>query len=257
MLTPPDRQQAVEQAVDIALSAHDADPKKQPLKPRLRQLERERLCRLIHGWLEVEAKREQPFVVLHTEKETKPDIEGLQVRMSVDRIDQLDDGSLLVIDYKTGAAIDTKNWSSDRLTEPQLPIYASIVASPEGPVEGVVFAKVLLKEPGWAGLSHHDKVLPKVLGLDSKAARKLFPQDRFPDWKSVVDHWNKCVRAVAREVQAGEAGVRFQDDKALRYCDVMPLLRLAERQTQWEAAVAAAFEPVVSHAQSLAESPSQ
>ena len=256
-LTSSDRQQAVEQAVDIALSVHGQDPKKQPLKPRLRQLERDRLCRLIHGWLEVEAKREQPFVVLHTEKETKPDIEGLQVRMSVDRIDQLDDGSLLVIDYKTGAAIDTKNWSSDRLTEPQLPIYASIVASPEGPVEGVVFAKVLLKEPGWAGLSHHDKVLPKVLGLDSKAARKLFPQDRFPDWKSVVDHWNKCVRAVAREVQAGEAGVRFQDDKALRYCDVMPLLRLAERQTQWEAAVAAAFEPVVSHAQSLAESPSQ
>ena len=70
-------------------------------------------------------------------------------------------------------------------------------------------------------------------------------------------HWNKSVRAVAREVQAGEAGVRFQDDKALRYCDVMPLLRLAERQAQWEAAVAAEAEPVVSSVQALAESPSQ
>lgn len=55
--------------------------------------------------------------------------------------------------------------------------------------------------------------------------------------------------------QAGEAGVRFQDDKALRYCDVMPLLRLAERQAQWEAAVAAEAEPVVSSVQALAESP--
>lgn len=67
----------------------------------------------VDSWLagRSESKREQPFVVLHTEKETKPDIEGIEVRMSVDRIDQLDDGSLLVIDYKTGAAIDTKNWS--------------------------------------------------------------------------------------------------------------------------------------------------
>lgn len=56
--------------------------------------------------------------------------------MSVDRVDQLEDGRRIIIDYKTGAAIDTKNWASERLSEPQLPIYAALASSE--PVAAVV-----------------------------------------------------------------------------------------------------------------------
>jgi hypothetical protein len=34
----------------------------------------------------------------------------------------------------------------------------------------------------------------------------------------------------------GDAGVRFSDEQALKYCDVKPLLRLDERRSQWLAA---------------------
>jgi exodeoxyribonuclease-5 len=102
-------------------------------------------------------------------------------------------------------------------------------------VEGVVFAKVLMKEPNWAGLVRQDKLLKKVTWLDSKAGRKLFPQESFPDWGSVLQHWQRCIHDVASEIRAGQAGVRFSNAEDLRYCDVKPLLRLDERQSQWHA----------------------
>lgn len=231
-MTPEERSRLVSEAVAYVLSAHDADPKNEPLKPRLRSLERERLQRLIDGWLKVELERTHGFTVIANEREVNVDIKGIRFRMFVDRIDQLEDGSLLVIDYKTGASIDTDNWASDRLTEPQLPIYASIQPPSEGPVEGVIFAKVLMKDPTWAGLACQDKLLTKVMGLESKSGRKLFPQERFPDWGSVLRHWKQCVEGVAQEIRSGEAGVRFNNEADLRYCDVKPLLRLDERQAQ-------------------------
>lgn len=242
-MSPEAQRGLVAESVAHVLAAHDADPRHEALKPRLRALEQDRLQRLIEGWLEVELQRTHRYTVIATEREVRVDIEGIRVKMVVDRIDQLEDGSLLVMDYKTGATIDTDNWATERLTEPQLPIYASIQPPSEGPVEGVVFAKVLMRDPGWAGLARLDKLLPKVTGLDSKAGRKLFPDSEFPDWDSVLQHWKRCVHGVAREIQAGEAGVRFDRIEDLRWCDVRPLLRLDERQAQWQALQAGTSDP--------------
>lgn len=239
-MTPEAQSALVAEAVQHVLAAHDADSRNEPLKPRLRALECERLQRLIEGWLQVELQRKHRYTVIANEREVNVDIQGIRFRMFVDRIDQLEDGSLLVIDYKTGANIDTDNWASERLTEPQLPIYAAVQPPEEGPVEGVVFAKVLMKNPTWAGLARHDKLLTKVTGLESKAGRKLFPESQFPDWDSVLQHWKHCVHGVAQEIKAGQAGVRFERPEDLRWCDVKPLLRMDERQSQWQALQASA-----------------
>lgn len=242
-MTPEAQSGLVAAAVQHVLAAHDADPRNEPIKPRLRALEQERLLRLIEGWLQVELQRKHRYTVIANEREVNVDIQGIRFRMFIDRIDQLEDGSLLVIDYKTGANIDTDNWATERLTEPQLPIYASVQPPAEGPVEGVVFAKVLMKDPTWAGLARHDKLLTKVTGLESKAGRKLFPATQFPDWGSVLQHWKHCVHGVALEINVGEAGVRFDRPEDLRWCDVKPLLRLDERQAQWQALQSTAHAP--------------
>ncbi len=39
---------------------------------------------------------------------------------------------------------------------------------------------------------------------------------------------------IATEIKAGEASVKFSDKNALSYCEVLPLLRLPERQLQFE-----------------------
>ena len=164
--------------------------------------------------------------MLACEAPAEVEIEGIRVRMVVDRIDRLADGRQVIIDYKTGASIDTKNWAEARITEPQLPIYAALV---NDAVAAVVFAKVLLDKPAFAGVAEEKDILPGVQGLDEEK-RKLFPVDRFPDWAAVVAHWQAALHQVAGEVRDGEAGVRFADESKLNYCDVLPLLRLPERR---------------------------
>ena len=149
--------------------------------------------------------------------------------MFVDRIDQLADGRRVIIDYKTGAAIDTRNWASARITEPQLPIYAALAASE--PVASVVFAKVLAYKPGFSGIAEETDLLPGVRGLGDPKEKRFDPE-HFPDWPAVITHWHDSLHAIAREVREGVAGVMVADEAALAYCPVLPLLRLAERQRQ-------------------------
>ena len=59
---------------------------------------------------------------------------------------------------------------------------------------------------------------------------------RFADWSAVLVHWRERLQAVAREVGDGVAGVVFADEAGLRYCDVLPLLRLPERRRLLQAA---------------------
>lgn len=227
--------QAVETAVDQVLEAFGQDKKREPLNTRFKKLERVRLIKLINGWLTVELSRTEPFTVLACEREAKPEIEGITARMFIDRIDQLEDGRLLVIDYKTGASIDYKSWAAERITEPQLPIYAAIARPAEGEVAAVAFAKVLLNDPVFVGIAEADGLLPGITHLDSKAGEKLFNKDVFPDWATVLTHWQTAIEAIAREVKAGDAAVRFEDESDLKYCDVLPILRLPEYRVQMAA----------------------
>ena len=167
------------------------------------------------------------------EQPAEVEIEDIKVKMVVDRIDRLADGRQVIIDYKTGAAIDTKNWAEQRITEPQLPIYAALV---NDEVAAVVFAKVLLDKPAFAGVADEKDILPGVQGIgDDK--QKIFDPAEFPDWIAVVTHWRERLHAVAREVKGGQAGVMFADEKALQYCEVLPLLRLPERRRLLAAAL--------------------
>lgn len=219
------RQQAIAEAVTKALQNFELD-RRITLPARFRELEAARLAKLIEVWLQVEAKRGLSFEVVACEAPAEVEIEGIKVKMIVDRIDQLADGRQIIIDYKTGAAIDTKNWAAQRITEPQLPIYAALVNED---VAAVVFAKVLLDKPAFTGVADEKDILPGVQGIgDDK--QKTFDPAEFPDWIAVITHWRERLHAVAKEVKRGQAGVMFADLKDLQYCEVLPLLRLPERQ---------------------------
>ncbi len=93
----------------------------------------------------------------------------------------------------------------------------------------MVFAKVLPDKPAFAGVADEADLLPGVAGLGDER-QKLFDPALFPDWPAVVAHWRERLHAVAREVGDGVAGVAFADEGALKYCEVLPLLRLPERR---------------------------
>jgi exodeoxyribonuclease-5 len=218
-------QQAIAEAVTRALQNFELE-RRMTLPGRFRELEAARLEKLLEIWLQVEARRGVAFEVVACEAPAEVEIEGIKVKMVVDRIDRLADGRQIIIDYKTGAAIDTKNWAEQRITEPQLPIYAALVNED---VAAVVFAKVLLDKPGFAGVADEKDILPGVQGIgDDK--QKIFDPAEFPDWIAVITHWRERLHAAAKEVKEGQAGVVFANEKDLQYCEVLPLLRLPERR---------------------------
>jgi len=143
----------------------------------------------------------------------------------------LEDARLVVMDYKTGSQLNPKTWAADRISEPQLPIYAALVLQ-GGEVAAVCFAKVRAGEHGFIGITEESNTLPGVKGLED--ARRIFDEVQFPDWASVIGHWRDSIEAIADEIKAGEAAVCFEDENNLAYCDVKPLLRLPERKLQME-----------------------
>ncbi|MDK9704256.1 MAG: PD-(D/E)XK nuclease family protein [Sulfuritalea sp.] len=220
----------IRRVVTHALAGFDREAV-EPLPPRLRQLEGERLQALLAVWLDVEAQR-APFRVVACEEKHKLDIEGLPVRVVIDRVDELEDGRLVVIDYKSGRNVSTDSWAESRIGEPQLPIYAAL-AFPDRAVAAVALARVTRDEPAFLGVAESDGLLPEVKALD--AQRKRYAEDEFPDWQALRRLWAERITELAREVRDGTAAVVFKDEKLIEYCEVLPLLRVAERRQQHEA----------------------
>ena len=96
----------------------------------------------------------------------------------------------------------------------------------------VCFAKVRAGEHQFVGIANDAGTLPGVKGLDE--ARKVFDAEKFPEWHALLQHWRDSLEAIADEIRAGEAAVRFEDEAQLAWCEVKPLLRLPERKLQLE-----------------------
>jgi exodeoxyribonuclease-5 len=220
---------AVLDAVERGVAQFSQDQDK-ALPAHFLALEKQRLQFLLAAWLEFERGR-SPFTVEECERKVALTIEGIAVDLTLDRVDAMEDGRLVVLDYKTGGTVSHKSWAETRITEPQLPIYAALALA-DGEIAAVCFAKVRADEQRFIGIAHLPDTLPGVDSLDQ--ARKLFAEETFPDWPSVLTHWKTCLAAIANEIKAGEAAVKFASEDDLAYCEVKPLLRLPERQLQFE-----------------------
>ena len=98
--------------------------------------EKIRLITIIHNYLELEKQR-SGFEILETESTSEVNINGLKFSTRIDRMDQLEDGSKLIIDYKTGNGIKISQMIGDPIEQAQLPIYAI-----SNSVDNVAFATI-------------------------------------------------------------------------------------------------------------------
>jgi exodeoxyribonuclease-5 len=100
-------------------------------------------------------------------------------------------------------------------------------------VAAVALARVTREEAAFYGVAESEGLLPNVKALDQQ--RRRYGDDDFPDWTALRAVWAERIREVAREVKAGVAAVVFEKESDLQYCEVKPLLRLADRQQQIDA----------------------
>ncbi|MDI1308014.1 MAG: PD-(D/E)XK nuclease family protein [Methylotenera sp.] len=210
------------QALSAEISYH--------IPPQVLQIERNRLRQLMQTWLTLELERAD-FVVDACEKKFELDVEGLKLNLSIDRIDKLAEGGLVVIDYKTSTVVSPSSWAEDRIAEPQLPIYVVLALKYEQ-VVAVSFAKIRSDETKFIGLSAEQDVLPKVTTLGKVAKSSAFYE--FSNWDVLLEHWYTSLTNIAQEIKTGVADVTMSNEADLIYCDVKPLLRLPERLLQFE-----------------------
>lgn len=185
--------------------------------------ERERLVALVADWLEVERARALPFTVQGIEEKARHEAGGTRVRLRVDRIDRLADGSEMLIDYKTGGNTGRTQWDGERPEAPQLPLYAT-ARDPER-LGAVAFAR--LRRDGSGQRFEGYTRVPGAFADGRGADRPLGPDA----WRDKLAAWGEALEALGREFAEGRADVAPTDYPAsCRYCGLEVLCRIAERE---------------------------
>ncbi len=222
--------EAIEVAAEKAIAEFTAT-QDETFSPAILSLEHERLCKLIFGWLSFEKSLQSPFHMVECEAEKKVNIGGIEVTLKIDRIHQLPEGGLVLVDYKTGQIPKMKSWGEDRITEPQLPIYAVFYAeenvAENAQVDSIQFGLVKVAEHGFFGVATSN------FEVEISKRKPEFIRN-FTDFEHLKAHWKTSIEALVQEIKSGEAAVIFNNAADLVYCEVTPLLRMPERQLQFE-----------------------
>lgn len=185
------------------------------------KLEAARLQALLRQWLDVERKR-GPFVVEVTEQRVELLLAPLHLTLKIDRVDRQPDGSLVVVDYKTGR-LKTIDWQAQRPRDPQLLLYQVAVdqQSDRGAVSALLHAGVNVEKPDYAGIAADEQAW-------SKAALPQQIEDHTPAWSALKAQWELSLRALAEEFAAGLNAVHPLHRTSCAHCHLAALCRIDE-----------------------------
>ena len=215
-LSPAAEQNSLQRAVALAVAAVPVSRQRAAGRACLR-LESVRLQRLLAEWLQLERQR-PPFRVLAREAPGKLELGGLTLSLRIDRIDALEDGSSLLIDYKSALAA-VADWFGERPAKPQLPLYA---LAAETSLAGVAFATVRERRCQFAGLARADA----GPGIHTDIAGRTRGQHPCADWEQVVAYWRQSLTALAAAFVSGEAAVAPKSPGSCRHCGMQALCRI-------------------------------
>jgi probable DNA repair protein len=217
---------------EVFVANHVRSTFAQELRPHLRErlprryleLEEQRLTELLTEWLDYEATRID-FEVADTEVKRTVHLAGVNFDLRLDRLDRLNDGSLLVIDYKSGN-VSLNALDLPRPDDVQLPLYAGFALDPGATLNGLVFARV---RPGEMGFTGRVSNAAATLLPDLKATNPLI---KMPFSEVELAAWKQCISQLAKDFVAGRAEVAPRE--ALKTCERCGLQTLCRIQEQGE-----------------------
>lgn len=186
---------------------------------RFKAIEQRRLVRLTLEWLNEEKKRGL-FTVVAIEEEHNIHIGGLRLNTRLDRVDKLENGALIIMDYKTQKQ-SAATLLGERLEEPQLPLYL-VTTKPDA--AAVVFAQVKVGAMGFVGIVRDADLLPGM-----KAFSDISRDDSLNSWEELVKVWHQNLTNLAIGFLHGKAQVDPKSSLTCRYCDLQPFCRIYER----------------------------
>ena len=198
---------------------------RQRMPRRYLELEEQRLTGLVTEWLAYESTR-IGFEVTETEVASTIHLAGLTFDLRLDRIDRLNDGSLLVIDYKSGD-VSPKSWDLPRPDDVQLPLYAGFALDPKEDLGGLVFAKVRAGDLAFAGqVGDPAATLFPGLKSNSTLVKNALTAEQLIDWREHIEQ-------LAKDFLAGRAEVDPREyPKTCERCGLETLCRIQESESQ-------------------------
>lgn len=194
------------------------------MTPRYQDVARAHLVRLMQAWLE-EEKRRGAFTVVASEQSLQWRFANLELRLRIDRIDRAEDGSTVVIDYKTGR-LGSIDWEAQRQDSPQLMLYQQAVEQGglHAPVSAVLHARVNLEEVKYSGIGQDAAVLPEI----------AFTANRYvssTSWEELLQHWQHSLQQLAQEFLDGFVAVQPKSPRSCDYCHLGSFCRIAEARS--------------------------
>ena len=159
-----------------------------PKSPLLKTLETNRLLEHLKNWLACERQREK-FEVADTEKSIFIQLSEIGFKLRADRIDKMEDGSLVIIDYKSQAPA-ISHWLGSPLKEPQLPLYALALKKQ---VSAIAY-----------GIINPNKI--QFSGIGESTRTDVNPIEN-NSWQEQINLWKQNCELLAEEIQQGHIGL--------------------------------------------------
>jgi ATP-dependent helicase/nuclease subunit B len=224
-MSPDELTQLLEQIVSDVIN-----DTRQSCESAFIEVEKNRLLCLVQEWLTLEKQRPS-FQVVFSETAQAFTIGRLSLQLKMDRIDQLSDGSYLLLDYKTGQP-NAQGWLQERLQQPQLPLYTLAFQHQGMEVCGVAFAQLHAGQLGFKGF--HTEALETSdyfpRGLMSIAAHTDLTAPR--TWTDLCTHWRQALEKLSDAFYRGDAAVDPASPDTCKHCDLQALCRIHQREAQ-------------------------
>jgi hypothetical protein len=193
--TENDTLERIAGAIDIAFARHERNC--DGVLIELLKLERLRISELLARVIDIDRARGE-FAIAAVEEELAFSEADVRMQLRVDRVDRLPDGTLVILDYKTGGKKTFLN-SDGSPKEIQLIAYALAL---HNPVSAVALVNIDSREMGFSGVGH---------GYTDSTV-----------WDETLAGWMSLVRAACTDLSAGD--VRINGRQSVRDARDMNLL---------------------------------
>ncbi len=196
------------------------------LTTRQIKLESNYLKDIIYQWLYYEKTERSKFKTIKCEESYSVKINRINFNVKIDRIDEYEDKTKILIDYKTGNIDPNPIPQKSPIKNLQIPIYTA-------------FTKIKNISATGIGRLHNNNI--KLIGLSNytqdpiDGGLKNYSQSKNEGlWSNLINLWRDDIYKLAAGYLNGNASVIYIKEDDLRYCTVKPLLRIADKKWQFE-----------------------
>jgi ATP-dependent helicase/nuclease subunit B len=210
---------ALAQAIAAGRAAVD-DALWDALPPVVAAVESGHVERLMKQWIDKVERNRPPFAVADAERRVELTLAGHALDLRIDRLDDLGDGRMAVIDYKTGMSVAPERWFDERPQGPQLGLYAMALGAGTR-IAALVYAQLKPGQVKAVGLADTESTWP---GLPVPADLR---RASVADWTDAQRQLAASIGVLAQAADAGDARIVPRDPKVCRLCALQPLCRKA------------------------------